>query len=569
MLVEGSMFYNLFCAFFVDCIVVLNLLIRFIMFFLLPLNMNVITNKNVRIASFFLFVSCTILFELSSIYVMRTLDDDAIFFIFKILWSSLIGAQLFRVFFISLYTKVIYRRFIFLFALLSFALLIIGLVFTNGLIREGISGQELKIKYNLEEKSFLILDFSKYLLIELVLIFALNIHTLVVLYKFYLKTHSRMAIWILLAFLFIFITQIKLVMPFGFYFYIVHFAYLGLICSLIMVAFDNSLKYISLKDELKLKAIISETREETIHMIVHDLKVPLSVLKFIPASHSKEDIFICIDNVVATMENHIYDILDVYRHECSSFKICKEDCSFNLIVEKAIKSVTVFFEKKGISIICQFPKEYIVNVDESVIGRVIVNILFNSIKNTPCNGLIEIKLIESNNTSLLIAITDNGVGIESDMIKSIFGKFETMGNLDSSFNLSSGLGLKFCQVAVEAHGSNLELKSVISQGTTVSFSLDIVKVNLLVRTVEVIKGDEIDNNIMLTTFDVYNLSKYYKSFLKCSINEITDLRKIIKALNCDREVNQMWLKSLEHAVNTYNNVEYVKLVGMINPDLIR
>ena len=538
------------------------------MFLLLAKNMSVISKKSLRVASFIIFVLSTILFEISSLFVMRATGDDTTFLAFNILWSSLIVAQLFRVIFISLYTKVIYLKFIFLFAFLSLALFICDLVFTNGLIRENITGQELKMQY-LEDNSYPILVFSNYALIELVLIVVLNVHTVIVLYKFYLKTHSSIAIWILLIFLFIFITQIKLVMPFDFYFYILHFVYMGLICSLIMVVFYKSLKYKSVKDELKLKAIISETREETIHLIIHDLKVPLSVLKLIPASHSKEEILSCIDNAVAKMENHIYDILDVYRHECSTFKICKEDCSLNLIAEKAIESIIVFFKNKGISIICQFPNEYIVNVDKSIIERVIVNILFNSMKYTPCGGLIEIKIIESNNSSLLIAITDNGVGIDYDMLTAVTGKFETTGNSDSAFHLSSGLGLRFCQIAVEAHGSYLELESVVSRGTTVSFSLDIVKINSINEKREKIEGNIDSFNILLTTFDVYNLSKYYTALMKCSINEISDLRKIIKSLTLDCTVNRMWLKSLEYAVNTYNNVEYVKLVSMINPNLIQ
>jgi signal transduction histidine kinase len=539
-----------------------------IMSVFLYLSKCIVINAKTTCISFTLFVLTIIIFETSSIYVMRTSNKDTLVTAYKIIWSSLLIAQVFRMFFLSSYTKLFYKKFILLFAFLSLLTLVLNLCLPNGLMREGISSKELQINYHTGSHAFVLTDFSKYALIELILVVLLNVHAAVLLVNHHRKTRSRNDILIFISFLFLFVVQVKLVIPFDFYFYIVHLGYLGLICTLVIVIINKSVRYVGLNNKLKFQEIIDETREEAIHMIIHDLKVPLSALKSVSESQSKEDIINVVRSFSSKMQYQVLDILDVYKQNSSTLQICKEKCKLNLIIENAFESVTFFIKQKNISLRYESDKEYIIDVDKNIIERVIVNLIFNSIKYTSNGGLIVIELKELQNDLLEIKITDNGLGIESEKQNLVFNRFETAGNFDNSMHTSTGLGLSFCKVAVEAHGSTLRLESIISEGTSVSFNVNILQANKLVRSFSPIVKLESFEEAVLTTYDVYYLSKYYTFLKKYSINEISDLRKIVKIIECDGQVNEQWLKYLKHAINTFDNNNFQKLIEMINPQLI-
>lgn len=522
-------------------------------------------NRSTAKTCFVLFVLTTVLFEISSAYVMRTSNDYSLVFVFKIAWGFLLVSQVLRVFFLSVYTNIIYTKFLFLFLFLSFIMLMLDLFLANGLIREGVTGEELKMSYYFGMKSSVISDFSKYALVELLLIVLLNVHTAIILIKYYRIVRSRSIIWVLIAFLFLFIIQVKLVVPFDFY--IVYFGYLGFICALIIAVIYESLKYVSLKDELKLQKVIGETREETVHMIIHDFKVPLSILKNISESQSKDDILNSVRASASKMQYQIQDILDVYRQNYSALKINKEPCSLNLIVESAFENVIFFTKQKNITLIYESEKEYIIDVDRSIIERVIVNLLFNSVKYTSNGGLIKVELYELNSNLLEIRVADNGMGIETEKLNLVLNKFETSGNQVNSIHSSTGLGLSFCKIAVEAHGSSLKLESVVFVGTTVSFKVDVIQANRLEQSFNSIELPESFCPIILTPCEKYYLSVYYVYLERYSLNEISDLRKIIRIIEKDERVNASWLRCLNVSVNTFDKDSFIRLVEMINPQL--
>jgi len=520
-------------------------------------------NRSTAMTCFVLFVLTTVLFEISSAYIMRTSNNCSLVFMFKIAWSFLLVSQVLRVFFLSVFTKIIYKKFLFLFLFLSFFVLILNLSLTNGLIREGIAGGELKMSCYFGMKSFVISDFSKYALVELLLIVLLNVHTVIILIKYYRIIRSRSIIWVLIGFLFLFIVQVKLVIPFDFY--IVYFGYLGFVCALIIAVIYESLKYVGLKDELKLQKVISETREETVHMIIHDFKVPLSILKNISENQSKDDILNSVRASASKMQYQIQDILDVYKQNYSALKISKEPCSLNSIVESAFENVIFFTKQKNITLIYKSAKEYIIDVDRSIIERVIINLLFNSVKYTSNGGLIKVELYELDLNLLEIRVVDNGTGIEAEKLNSVFNKFETYGNPVNSIHSSTGLGLSFCKVAVEAHGSSLELESVVSVGTSVSFKVDVIHADRLKRSFNSIELPESFSSIILTSSEKYYLSVYYVYLKRYSINEISDLRKIIKIIEKDEHINAIWLRCLDVSVNAFDKDSFIRLVEMINP----
>jgi signal transduction histidine kinase len=98
------------------------------------------------------------------------------------------------------------------------------------------------------------------------------------------------------------------------------------------------------------------------------------------------------------------------------------------------------------------PKDILLRADRIRIPQVISNLLSYAIKFTP-EGTISIisslNSIDKNDNEAIVIIKDNGQGIYSDMLPSLFSKFAA-----KSF-AGTGLGLFICKSIVEAHGGRI------------------------------------------------------------------------------------------------------------------
>ncbi|MDI6828600.1 MAG: ATP-binding protein, partial [Armatimonadota bacterium] len=72
-----------------------------------------------------------------------------------------------------------------------------------------------------------------------------------------------------------------------------------------------------------------------------------------------------------------------------------------------------------------------------------------------------------------ISVSDTGEGIPKEYHARIFDKFVQVETKGSRKKLSTGLGLTFCKLAVEAHGGTISVESELGKGSTFTFTLPI------------------------------------------------------------------------------------------------
>ena len=101
----------------------------------------------------------------------------------------------------------------------------------------------------------------------------------------------------------------------------------------------------------------------------------------------------------------------------------------------------------------------------SLIKRVLSNLVQNAITHSSGPVTLALKARPDAN-GILITVTDNGPGIPEDYQDLIFRKFERVRSPNAPRVRSSGLGLTFCRLAVEAHGGRIWVKSAEGEGST-------------------------------------------------------------------------------------------------------
>jgi len=154
-------------------------------------------------------------------------------------------------------------------------------------------------------------------------------------------------------------------------------------------------------------------------------------------------------------------------------KISVEKTSINIkdLIEKSIFLYKNNYTQKKITVENQVVNDIYVSADYNMIDTVIRNLINNAIKFTKENGQIIIDSVRNNN-SILINISDTGVGIKKANLNKLF-KLDTAYRKKGTKNEpGSGLGLILCKEFLEKNYAELLVKSEENVGTTFSIKFN-------------------------------------------------------------------------------------------------
>jgi len=144
--------------------------------------------------------------------------------------------------------------------------------------------------------------------------------------------------------------------------------------------------------------------------------------------------------------------------------------SMDEIILKATEQVKYLLDEGTITLVYQTTVKSTLEVDQSLMERVMINLLNNAIKFSKTNSCINIVVLQKNEM-LRVEISDHGAGIKPGNINRIFDKYFQDSPVNVGFTHSSGVGLTFCKLVIEAHGGTIGADSVLNQGTTIWFEL--------------------------------------------------------------------------------------------------
>jgi signal transduction histidine kinase len=110
--------------------------------------------------------------------------------------------------------------------------------------------------------------------------------------------------------------------------------------------------------------------------------------------------------------------------------------------------------------------------DPNLIRRVLQNLISNALKFTDKDkGIITVFIEITAEDNMCVSVVDNGNGIPLEYREKVFDKFCQVATHKQSKGYSTGLGLTFCKLAVEAHGGKIGLESEMGMGSTFWFEL--------------------------------------------------------------------------------------------------
>lgn len=222
-------------------------------------------------------------------------------------------------------------------------------------------------------------------------------------------------------------------------------------------------------------------REHFAAIVSHELKSPLGAIQqnlYVIADELSGQLTQEQSDRIERMKSKITDLINLIHTwlRVISVDIKKLQESFiptsiPVVVLKAIENVQPHAIRKDIKITSTFLKEPIkqINGDEGTLVEALVNILGNAIKFSREGGKVNIKVAKKE-SDLIIAISDNGIGISREDLPHIFDDFYT-GETGKVIEKSSGLGLAITRRIVEAHNGSISVESELGKGSTFTIHL--------------------------------------------------------------------------------------------------
>ncbi len=233
---------------------------------------------------------------------------------------------------------------------------------------------------------------------------------------------------------------------------------------------------------------VEQLRENLTHMLVHDLRNPLFGISgnlhlvMTSSPNLPEDARISVRvalDFVENMSEMLRCLVDVNQLEGGEWPLRPESRDVAQLVDNALAPLVALANEKRHTVMWSRAPAT-VHCDPELIERVVLNLIRNAVEATPSGGQIEIR-VEPTAGRLRVSVSDNGPGVPREFQALIFEKFGQTPEGRKVKRRSSGLGLIFCKLAIEAHGGRIGVESPsialregeTNQGSTFWFELPV------------------------------------------------------------------------------------------------
>lgn len=227
-------------------------------------------------------------------------------------------------------------------------------------------------------------------------------------------------------------------------------------------------------------------RREFLANISHEFKTPLfAVQGYIEALSDgmmQEDPEMATQFLTKASQNLdrltflIKDLDEISKLESGQIPISYRKFDLVLLVKEVLESMEDKAKVHDIELV--FKEKYqspmLVNADREKTRQVLVNLVSNSIKYGKSQGHTYIRIYELFET-VLVEVTDDGVGIEEKNLPRVFERFYRTDKSRSRKIGGSGLGLSIVKHIIEAHQQTINVRSTEGMGTTFAFTLEKIK----------------------------------------------------------------------------------------------
>ncbi len=233
--------------------------------------------------------------------------------------------------------------------------------------------------------------------------------------------------------------------------------------------------------QLREQALRSKLLEESdrfrrglLGAVSHDLRTPLATIKVASSTLSNRGTFLSPDDAAELhrlieiesdrLTRLVTNLLDMTRIEAGVLALHQVTTPVAELVKEALGALGSTLDEQRVEVVVpdSLPD---VNVDQVLIGQVLVNLLDNAARHAPPHSVITV-VGEDRGDAVVLAVADQGPGVPPADRDTVFDRFTQL-----STSGRAGLGLTIVKTFVEAHGEHVWYEEVPEGGARFAFSL--------------------------------------------------------------------------------------------------
>lgn len=247
----------------------------------------------------------------------------------------------------------------------------------------------------------------------------------------------------------------------------------------------NVIGTVSIGEDITERQKIDRMKQEFISVVSHELRTPLTSIRgslgliaggvYDKKPEKMKEMIAIAARQSDRLVRLVNDILNLRRLESEQSKFKFQQCSAADLIQQSVDVMRSQAEQSQITLSI-IPTTTEVWADADAIVQTLTNLLSNAIKFSSPHSTVTVTANPDQSTSsphplTCFSIQDQGRGIPSDHLETIFGQFQQVDASDSREKGGTGLGLAICRTIVKQHRGRIWVESMPGQGSTFYFTL--------------------------------------------------------------------------------------------------
>jgi heavy metal sensor kinase len=212
----------------------------------------------------------------------------------------------------------------------------------------------------------------------------------------------------------------------------------------------------------------------------HELRTPLAIMQgeatlALNKERSQEEYrksLEIISQETAHMSSIINKLLVLSRADSGKERLNARPVDLNRLLTEIASDIEVLCDEKSLHFSLELGDKITLQADEIKLRELFLNLLDNAVHYTAPGGSISLAMTRNEN-SVIISVSDTGIGIAEEHLPHIFKRFYRVEKARAQNEGGAGLGLAICQGIAKLHGGIISVQSKLGTGSTFSVSLPI------------------------------------------------------------------------------------------------
>ncbi|MBN1814170.1 MAG: HAMP domain-containing protein [Anaerolineae bacterium] len=218
-----------------------------------------------------------------------------------------------------------------------------------------------------------------------------------------------------------------------------------------------------------------QSRRELVVGVSHELRTPVATVRAMLESSLKQkgvrpaslrrDLEV-MEGEVLRLQRLIDDLFTLSRLEVEQLTMACQPTDVAPVVQRIVDAVAPLAWSSGrVEVVAELSDERpMACVDESRLEQILANLLRNGVRHTPPGGIVAV-LATAEEDAVKIEVRDTGEGIPAEELPHIWERFYRGENARTDDVRGAGLGLALVKELAEAMGGNVEVNSVVGEGS--------------------------------------------------------------------------------------------------------